>query len=170
MTAKVVILGPVCAGKTSFVRAVADQTSHSTEAPTTSAIGKEHTTVGMDVGIAQVEGHRVHVFGTPGQERFAYMWDILLSGADGVVLLIPADRQDAVSAAERVAADLPSATRLPMAVGVTRCDCADAPVVPAVERTFEARPAFTRRVDARATDECRSLLASLLHEIESEGE
>ena len=165
--AKVVVTGPVCAGKTSFVHALSRQDAHSTEAPSTSAIGKENTTVGMDVGATQIEGRSVKLFGTPGQERFAYMWEILAAGADGVVLLIPADREQAIGAAEQITEVLTAASPPPVGVGVTRSDRADGSILPAVQRRFEDRAAFVERLDGRVPDQCRALLAALMDEIEA---
>ncbi|PQJ33333.1 hypothetical protein BSZ35_00820 [Salinibacter sp. 10B] len=169
MATKVVVTGPVCAGKTSFVRLLSQEDALSTEASVTSSIGKEETTVGMDIGQVGVGERSVKLFGTPGQNRFAYMWDILASGADGVLLLIPADRPQAVDDAKTIADDLPPVSSLPMGIGVTRSDLAETPVMPAVQRQFGSQAAFIERIDGRVAEECRGLLTALLETMEAVG-
>ena len=165
---KVVVTGPVCAGKTTFVRALSDRESFSTDEAVTSSIGKQQTTVGLDVGVSQMEGAIVKLIGTPGQERFAYMWDILASGADGIVLLIPADRRNAIEEAEEIAPVISSSPQPPVGIGLTRCDLAEAPMASSVRRRFASLAAFIDRVDPREAAACRGLLSSLLRMIDRE--
>jgi signal recognition particle receptor subunit beta len=89
---KIIFSGPVGAGKTTAISTISDTPPISTEARardnSTRAI-KEHTTVAMDYGVIQLsENEKVHLYGTPGQSRFDFMWKILSEGALGVILLI----------------------------------------------------------------------------------
>lgn len=94
---KVVIAGPVGVGKTTAVRAVSDVPVLDTEvrpSDTTRAL-KTSTTVALDFGVTRLDdGRTVHVYGTPGQERFDFMWDILAGGSAGVMLLVDATEPD----------------------------------------------------------------------------
>ena len=94
---KVVIAGPVGVGKTTAVRAVSDVPVLDTEvrpSDTTRAL-KASTTVALDFGVTRLDDARtVHVYGTPGQERFDFMWDILACGCAGVMLLVDASDPD----------------------------------------------------------------------------
>ena len=50
---------------------------------------KGQTTVAMDYGTLQLDAQtKVHLYGTPGQERFDFMWEILAQGGLGLVLLL----------------------------------------------------------------------------------
>lgn len=167
MAVKIVVTGPVCAGKTSFVRAVSGPDAVSTEAPTTSSLGKDDTTVGMDVGTTEVAGRTAKLFGTPGQGRFAYMWEILATGADAVVLLVPADRPSALAEADSIASVLQAEASLPMGVGITRADRAEAPALPAVRRRFGKGAVFVERIDGRVPADCRAVLAALMQALDA---
>jgi signal recognition particle receptor subunit beta len=88
---KIIFAGPMGAGKTTAIRAISDTPPVSTEVANTDRqiCAKETTTVALDYGQLLLEdGTVVRLYGTPGQERFSFMWEILSSGALGVILLI----------------------------------------------------------------------------------
>lgn len=103
---KLVVGGPYAAGKTTLVTTVAERALVTTEVATTSAgesARKASTTVGMDFGILRVtDGPRpveLHVVGTPGQERFAEVREILAEGADAFLLVVDASAPETFAAA-----------------------------------------------------------------------
>ncbi len=88
---KIVFAGPVGAGKTTAINAVSDIPTINTDEIATdhSRQKKPSTTVGMDYGLIKLpNGGTLHLYGTPGQERFDFMWDILVTKGDGLVLLL----------------------------------------------------------------------------------
>lgn len=101
---KIVIAGGFGVGKTTLVTAVTEITPFTTEVPMTEAslgvddtsiVGsqKTTTTVAMDFGrISLGNDLYLYLFGTPGQERFSFMWDDLTHGAVGAVVLLDTRR------------------------------------------------------------------------------
>lgn len=166
---KIVVTGPVRAGKTTFVHSLSERGTVSTEESATSQIGKSTTTVALDVGFLDVAGGSVKLIGTPGQERFAYMWEILVSGADGVILLIPADYERSVLKAHSIASRIGLKSQLPTVVGITRSKLAGESIEAHVRQTFSSLADSIRRVDARKPEACRTLVASVLRLADEKG-
>jgi hypothetical protein len=94
---KIIFTGPVGAGKTTAINAISDIPTVGTEARATDETAnlKHNTTVAMDYGVLSLgDGRKVHLYGTPGQERFNFMWDILTEKGIGLVLLLDNRRDD----------------------------------------------------------------------------
>lgn len=88
---KIVFAGTMGAGKTSAIKALSSIDVLSTEAlnTDTAAHDKMFTTVGIDYGELTLEdGTKVGLYGTPGQERFDFMWNVICKGALGTIILI----------------------------------------------------------------------------------
>ena len=92
---KVVVTGPFAAGKTTLIRTISEITVLSTERGITDSTRKRkaETTVAMDFGRITIDRDVIlYLFGTPGQERFWFLWNGLFEGALGAVVLVDTRR------------------------------------------------------------------------------
>jgi len=96
-TVKMVVTGPFAAGKTQFIQSISEIDVVATERKITRADErlKDQTTVAMDFGRITVDESLVlYLFGTPGQRRFDFMWEILSEGMLGFIVLLDSVRPE----------------------------------------------------------------------------
>jgi uncharacterized protein len=120
---KIVITGPFAAGKTTLIRTISEITVLSTERDVSDATRatKNETTVAMDFGRITVDRDLVlYLFGTPGQERFDFMWEILSNGMIGYVLLVDPTRPESLAEARDILAAFGQMTGVPYVIAVNR--------------------------------------------------
>lgn len=91
---KILITGTMGAGKTTAIAAISDTPPVTTDVVNTDTTHtKAKTTVGLDFGIVQLDsGERLRIFGTPGQERFDFLWGVLATNALGIIILVDNSR------------------------------------------------------------------------------
>jgi uncharacterized protein len=173
---KVVITGPFAAGKTTLIRTISEITVLSTERGITdnTRSRKNETTVAMDFGRITIDGELVlYLFGTPGQERFDFMWEILGEGMLGYVVLVDATRPDSLAEAKGILEAFRRMARVPFVVGLNRTNGVDSSDEARVRDHLELGPTVPV-VPCDATDKesvkglLLALLYSVLDEIEAE--
>jgi hypothetical protein len=123
---KIAIAGTVGAGKTSFVRAISEIEVVDTERRATdeTALLKPTTTVAFDFGrLTLNSGQILHLYGTPGQFRFDFMWDILIQRVHAYIFLVNAHRPQDLRASRRLLNFLKQKTQISMIIGLTHTDC-----------------------------------------------
>lgn len=94
---KIIFAGPVGSGKTTAIATLSDEPPVCTNQSATDMTKKKKskTTVAMDYGTMSLGSmEKIHLYGTPGQERFDFMWDILTTNGLGLILLLDNTRRD----------------------------------------------------------------------------
>jgi len=94
---KIIFAGPVGSGKTTAISTLSDEPPVCTNQSATdmTKTRKSKTTVAMDYGTMTLDAEeKIHLYGTPGQERFNFMWDILTTNGLGLILLLDNTRRD----------------------------------------------------------------------------
>lgn len=128
-TVKMVVTGPFNAGKTEFISAVSEIPVVSTDKKITDATSliKKETTVAMDFGRITVDSDLVlYLFGTPGQKRFDFMWEILSEGMLGFVVLVDSVRPETFREARRILDIFHNYAGTPYVVAANKQDLEDA--------------------------------------------
>jgi uncharacterized protein len=125
-TMRLVVTGGVGAGKSTFIRSVSEIEVVDTDRKATDEVSdlKHNTTVSMDFGKLNFGPEMaLHIYGTPGQARFSFMWDILIERAHAYILLIAAHRPSEFHHARRILNFMNQRMDIPMIVGITHNDC-----------------------------------------------
>jgi uncharacterized protein len=171
---KIVVTGPFAAGKTTLIRTISEITVLSTERGITDSTRarKSETTVAMDFGRITIDRELVlYLFGTPGQERFDFMWEILGEGMIGYVVLVDAQREDSLVEAAGILDAFRRMARVPYVVALNRSDGID----DAEERRIRERLELTADVgllpcDATDKESVKAVLLALLYAVLDEVE
>jgi len=127
---KVLIAGPFAAGKTQFINTVSEIKTVKTERRiqySDEKQVKEYTTVAMDFGKIRIDDeHELYLFGTPGQFRFNFMWEILGEGALGIIILVDSTDPTTFHEARKIINFFQSRFPVPIVVGANKQDLPNA--------------------------------------------
>jgi signal recognition particle receptor subunit beta len=172
---KFIFTGPTGSGKTTAVAAISDIEVINTEAklsiPDDDHKEKKTLTVGLDYGNLTLENKdKIHLYGTPGQERFDFMWEILMEGGLGLILLLDNSRADPIEDMHffmkffKEFVDSKS-----LVIGVTHMDINPTPTIASYHQELQAMgtkkfPVF--EVDARHKKDIFTLLQALLYALD----
>ncbi|MGD2143073.1 MAG: ATP/GTP-binding protein [Anaerolineae bacterium] len=126
---KIVVTGPFSSGKTQFIQTVSEIDVVETETKITRQEEriKAKTTVAMDFGRITVDEELVlYLFGTPGQRRFSFMWDVLSEGMLGFIVLLDSVRPETFREARSILDTFRSYAPVPYIVAANKQDLEDA--------------------------------------------
>jgi len=171
-TLKMVVTGPFNAGKSEFIQSVSEIDVVSTERKISSEIEriKETTTVAMDFGRITVDNDMVlYLFGTPGQKRFDFMWEILSEGMLGFVVIIDSSRPETFREARKILETFRAYAPTPYVVAANKQDCEDAWDINDMRISLRLSPEI-KLLECVATDKdsVKNVLLELLYSILAE--
>jgi len=169
---KIIFTGPVGAGKSTAINAISDIPVISTEQIATDEVKdkKRTTTVAMDYGILKLEqGENIHLYGTPGQERFSFMWEILVENAIGIIIMVDSANDEPLADLDFFLNNFSSfITSKAIAVGITRTDISnkhDLNQYHQLLNKYDLKPPIFE-VDARKKREISMLVQALLFSVD----
>jgi len=128
-TVKMVVTGPFNSGKTEFIRSISEIDVVSTERKISSDAErvKDSTTVAMDFGRITVDNDLVlYLFGTPGQRRFDFMWEILSEGMLGFIVMVDSTRPETFREARSILETFRAYAPTPYVVAANKQDMNEA--------------------------------------------
>lgn len=167
---KLLFTGPPGVGKTTAIAAISDSAPVNTDVAATDDLArvKEKTTVAMDYATLTLDdGSQLGLYGTPGQERFEFMWKILAQGALGLVILVDASAVDSAKQLEYyLDAFVDPANKICMIVGINKAEPGED--LSRFDNVITAKGIVipTMAVDVRQQDDVRLLVDVLLSTIE----
>jgi signal recognition particle receptor subunit beta len=126
---RMVVTGPVGAGKSTYIKSISEIEVVDTDRQATddTLLMKQKTTVAFDFGRLHFgKNMALHLYGTPGQARFDFMWDLLIRKAHVYVMLVAAHRPHEFRYARRILSFMEHRSHAPYVVGITHTDMAGA--------------------------------------------
>ena len=173
-TVKIVVTGPFNAGKTEFIQSVSEIDVVSTERKITAQAEKikNSTTVAMDFGRITVDDELVlYLFGTPGQKRFDFMWEILSEGMLGFIVMVDSTRPETFREARSILETFRAYAPTPYVVAANKQDRPDAWDLEDMRLALRIDPKIKLLpCVAKSKETVKTVLLELLYSIPSEME
>ncbi|MDZ4672672.1 MAG: ATP/GTP-binding protein [Phototrophicales bacterium] len=175
-TVKMVITGPFSSGKTEFIRSISEIEVVSTEREikedTAERTEKDQTTVAMDFGRITVDDDLVlYLFGTPGQRRFDFMWEILAEGMLGFIVMVDSTKPETFREAKSILETFRAYAPTPYVVAANKQDREDAWAPEDLRLALRIEPSVKLLpCVARDRESVRDVLLELLYTILEEME
>ncbi len=173
-TVKMVITGPFNSGKTEFIQTVSEIDVVATERRISSEAEKikDTTTVAMDFGRITVDEDLVlYLFGTPGQKRFDFMWEILSEGMLGFIVLVDSTRPETFREARSILETFRAYAPTPYVVAANKQDLDDSWDIDDMRIALRLDPALKfLPCTATSKDSVKNVLLELLYSILAEME
>lgn len=168
---KIVVTGPFNSGKTQFIRTISDIDVISTERKiTTEDRGiKAETTVAMDYGRTVLNGHTLYLYGTPGQTRFDFMWEILSSEMNAFVLLVDSTDIPSFPEAAQLIDQFTGFVNVPYLVVANKTDLPDAANLSDVRRGVKATDVTVMPCVSTQKSSVRQVLLQMIELLKPEG-
>jgi uncharacterized protein len=171
---KIVVTGPFAAGKTTLIRTISEITVLSTERGISDSTRarKAETTVAMDFGRITIDRDLVlYLFGTPGQERFDFMWEILGEGMLGYVVLVDSERDESLDEAVGIVDAFRRMARVPFVVALNRSTTIEEDDERRIRDRLDLAPEVALLpCDATDKESVKSVLVALLYAVLDEVE
>lgn len=168
-TVKIVVTGPFNSGKTELIRSVSEIDVVSTEKKVTAEreMVKENTTVAMDFGRITVDDDLIlFLFGTPGQRRFDFMWEILSEGMLGFIVMIDSTRPETFKEARTILETFRAYAPTPYLVAANKQDLPDAWDLGDIRLALRLDPAIKLlSCTAKKKSSVKTVLLELLYSI-----
>jgi len=165
---KIIFTGPVGAGKTTAICSISENRVLHSEVKSSRHIrhDKKTTTVAMDYGTLTLDGgHKVHLYGTPGQQRFEFMWPILTKGGNGLILFLDNASPDPLNDMHTyLDAFAQFIQRTHVVIGITRCDVSNQLKLSDYKQVLAQRGQIfpVEKIDARRAEDVKKLVHLLL--------
>lgn len=170
-TIKFVITGPFAAGKTTLVKTMSEIPVIGTETAVTDDTSsiKTNTTVSMDFGkltlLDEDLAVELSLFGTPGQDRFNFMWDVLAEGMDGYVVLVDLTRPETLDEGRAIVDHFRAMSSAPFVIGANKGTVEPGELDGVAERVAGDPDATVVACDASDQGSAKALLLVLLESV-----
>lgn len=142
---KIVVTGAFNSGKTQFIKTLSDIPVVSTEKRISTGDSgvKAETTVAMDYGRFMLDDDTLFLYGTPGQARFDFMWEILSGKMDGYIVMVDSTDEHSFADAAAIIADFEQRAEVPHLVVANKTDIKGSFRLADIRREVNVRPDIT---------------------------
>jgi uncharacterized protein len=161
---KIIVSGPVQAGKTSFILSLSETGVMRACLPSGEA---GNAFVALDFGTLTF-GVSVSLYSTPGQDRFDGLWHTLCEKTEGFMLLVAGDAPDDFGQAKKMLDFATACKTVPYLIGVTRQDRPDSWQPEAVADYFGVRVSRVTSLNATRPSSCALALGKLLEAVRTQ--